>query len=143
MKIQQVEELVGISKKNIRFYEEQGLLSPGRAENGYREYGQGDVLRLQQIKLLRKLAVSIEDIRPNVRFVTKDDYAIIAMVEKGLGIAIMPELLLQGRRDNIAALELKPQANRTIALAVTEAGERSPATREFADFVVSRVKGIK
>ena len=63
MKIQQVEELVGISKKNIRFYEEQGLLSPGRAENGYREYGRADVLRLQQIKLLRKLAVPIEDIR--------------------------------------------------------------------------------
>ena len=63
MKIQQVEELVSISKKNIRFYEEQGLLSPGRAENGYREYGREDVLRLQQIKLLRKLAVPIEDIR--------------------------------------------------------------------------------
>ena len=63
MKIQQVEELVGISKKNIRFYEEQGLLRPGRAENGYREYGQADVLRLKEIKLLRKLAVPIEDIR--------------------------------------------------------------------------------
>ena len=63
MKIQQVEELVGITKKNIRFYEEQGLLSPGRAENGYREYGRADVLRLKQIKLLRKLAVPIEDIR--------------------------------------------------------------------------------
>ena len=67
MKIQQVEELVGISKKNIRFYEEQGLLSPGRAENGYREYGQGDVLRLKQIKLLRKLAVPIEDIRDLIK----------------------------------------------------------------------------
>ena len=63
MKIQQVEELVGISKKNIRFYEEQGLLRPGRAENGYREYRQADVLRLKEIKLLRKLAVPIEDIR--------------------------------------------------------------------------------
>ena len=63
MKIQQVEELVGISKKNIRFYEEEGLLSPGRAENGYREYGREDVLLLKQIKLLRKLAVPIEEIR--------------------------------------------------------------------------------
>ena len=37
MKINQVEQLVGITKKNIRFYEEQGLLSPGRnRENGYR-----------------------------------------------------------------------------------------------------------
>ena len=86
-------------------------------------------------------ALDAEDIRPNVRFVTKDDYAIIAMVEQGLGIAIMPELLLQGRRDNIAALELKPQASRTIALAVTESGRQSPATRLFADYVVDQVKG--
>ena len=85
-------------------------------------------------------ALDAEDIRPNVRFVTKDDYAIIAMVEQGLGIAIMPELLLQGRRDNIAALELKPQASRTIALAVTESGRQSPATRLFADYVVDQVK---
>ena len=85
-------------------------------------------------------ALDAEDIRPNVRFVTKDDYAIIAMVEQGLGIAIMPELLLQGRRDNIAALELKPQASRTIALAVTESGRQSPATRLFADYVVNQVK---
>lgn len=38
MKIKHVEELVGITRKNIRFYEEQGLLNPERAENGYREY---------------------------------------------------------------------------------------------------------
>ena len=67
MKIQQVEELVGITRKNIRFYEEQGLLSPGRAENGYRTYGQEDVRRLREIKLLRKLAVPIEDIRAVLR----------------------------------------------------------------------------
>ena len=63
MRIQQVEELVGISKKNIRFYEAEGLLSPDRAENGYREYGMGDVDRLKRIKLLRKLGVPLEDIR--------------------------------------------------------------------------------
>ena len=38
MKINEVEALAGITKKNIRFYEEQGLLSPRRnADNGYRE----------------------------------------------------------------------------------------------------------
>ena len=63
MKIKFVEELVGITRKNIRFYEEQGLLNPQRAENGYREYEEADVHRLMQIKLLRKLGVSIEDIR--------------------------------------------------------------------------------
>lgn len=63
MKIKQVEELVGITKKNIRFYEEQGLLEVKRAENGYREYGLDDVKRLQEIRLLRKLSVPIEDMR--------------------------------------------------------------------------------
>jgi len=64
MKIYQVEELVGITKKNIRFYEEEGLLNPERnPENGYREYTMKDVRRLERIKLLRKLSVPIEDIR--------------------------------------------------------------------------------
>lgn len=64
MKIYQVEELVGINKKNIRFYEDEGLLNPDRnPENGYREYSLKDVRQLQKIKLLRKLDVPIEEIR--------------------------------------------------------------------------------
>ncbi|MBO4859518.1 MAG: MerR family transcriptional regulator [Treponema sp.] len=64
MKIYQVEELVGITKKNIRFYEEQGLLNPKRnPENDYREYSLADVKVLEKIKLLRKLSVPIEEIR--------------------------------------------------------------------------------
>ena len=64
MKINEVEALVGITKKNIRFYEEQGLLSPRRnSENGYRDYGQEEVDTLRQIKLLRKLGVPLEEIR--------------------------------------------------------------------------------
>lgn len=64
MKINQVELLVGITKKNIRFYEEQGLLSPGRnRENGYRDYNEEDVRKLEQIKLFRKLGLPLEEIR--------------------------------------------------------------------------------
>lgn len=64
MKINEVEALVGITKKNIRFYEEKGLLSPGRnGENGYRDYGEAEVAILQRIKLMRKLGVPIEEIR--------------------------------------------------------------------------------
>ena len=64
MKINQVEELVGITKKNIRFYEEQGLICPKRnSENGYRDYSLDDVKVLNQIKLLRRLEVPIEEIR--------------------------------------------------------------------------------
>lgn len=64
MKIYQVEELVGITKKNIRFYEDQGLLCPERnPQNDYREYSLKDVKTLEKIKLLRKLSVPIEEIR--------------------------------------------------------------------------------
>jgi len=63
MRINKVEELVGITKKNIRFYEEQGLLSPARnLENGYRDYSEEDVETLHKIKLLRQLSVPIEEI---------------------------------------------------------------------------------
>ena len=64
MRIREVEERVGITKKNIRFYEEQGLLKPDReAGNGYREYSQYDVDTLMRIKLLRSLNVPISEIR--------------------------------------------------------------------------------
>lgn len=64
MQINEVERLVGITKKNIRFYEKEGLLSPGRqAGNGYRNYSQEDVQRLAQVKLLRKLDVPLDEIR--------------------------------------------------------------------------------
>ena len=63
MKIKQVEELVGITRKNIRFYEEQGLLNVGRSENGYREYGMEDVERLKKIRFFRRLSVPLEEIR--------------------------------------------------------------------------------
>lgn len=64
MKINEVEAQVGITKKNIRFYEAQGLLAPRRnSENGYRDYGPEEVEALRQIKLLRKLGVPLEEIR--------------------------------------------------------------------------------
>ena len=64
LKINEVEALVGVTKKNIRFYEAQGLLTPRRnSENGYRDYGEAEVEALRQIKLMRKLGVSLEEIR--------------------------------------------------------------------------------
>ena len=64
MKINEVEALVGITKKNIRFYESEGLLTPRRnSENGSRDYGQAEVEELRRIKLLRKLGLPIEEIR--------------------------------------------------------------------------------
>lgn len=64
MKIKEVEQRTGISSANIRFYEKEGLLNPKRSkENNYRDYLEQDVERLEQIKILRLLGISIEDIK--------------------------------------------------------------------------------
>ena len=88
-------------------------------------------------------ALSAAGIKPNIKFSTKDDYAIIAMVEQGLGISIMPELLLRGRHDNVAVKELVPPSKRTIGLAIGETSSQSPATRKFADYIIRWVKEKK
>ena len=85
-------------------------------------------------------ALDAAGVKPNVRFYTKDDYAIIAMVEQGLGISIMPELLLKGRHDNIQVLPLVPEAKRTIGIAIAAGNKAGPATRRFTDYVVRYVR---
>lgn len=57
--------LSGVSVRALRFYEEEGLLTPAReAANGYRRYTSKDVDRLQEIMLLRHLGVAVRDIGP-------------------------------------------------------------------------------
>ena len=85
-------------------------------------------------------ALDAAGVKPNVRFTTKDDYAILAMVSQGLGVSIVPELLLQGHRDGIAVREMTPPSSRTIALAVPAGGRAGPATRRFARFAEEWVK---
>ena len=63
MTIKEIELQVGITKANIRFYEKEGLLNPGRGSNNYREYGEEDVLRLKKIRVLRMMGISVAQIR--------------------------------------------------------------------------------
>ncbi|MCC8063807.1 MAG: MerR family transcriptional regulator [Clostridiales bacterium] len=63
MTVKEVEALAGMPRANIRFYEAEGLLTPARNANGYRDYSQEDVAVLQRIRLLRLLGLPIEDIK--------------------------------------------------------------------------------
>lgn len=81
-------------------------------------------------------ALDAAGVRPNVRFYTKDDYAVIAMVEQGLGISIVPELLVRGRGQRVELRPLEPRATRTIALALPK-GTASPAAEAFAEVAVA------
>ena len=63
MNINQAEKLTGVSKRNIRFYENEGLLQPHRDDiSGYRKYGEDDIWRIKVIKMLRMLDMPLEEI---------------------------------------------------------------------------------
>lgn len=63
MKINELENALGISKANIRYYESKGLINPKRKENGYRDYSEADYYLLRKIIVYRKLGIAISDIK--------------------------------------------------------------------------------
>ena len=66
MKIKEVSERTGLTKKTIRYYEAEGLLSPEKQwQNGreYRNYSEADIQRLTKIAALRRARFSVEEIR--------------------------------------------------------------------------------
>jgi len=63
MTIKQIEEQSGLTRANIRFYEEEGLIHPRRQENGYRDYTDAELEMLLRIKLLRSLGLTLEEIK--------------------------------------------------------------------------------
>lgn len=63
MTIKDIETLSGMTRANIRFYESEGLLSPERRANGYRDYSNYELEILKRIKLLRTLHISLEKIK--------------------------------------------------------------------------------
>ena len=67
-------------------------------------------------------------VSPRIRSITIDDYAIMSMVEKGIGISILPELILRRTSYRIVAKELSVPARRTIGFAVRDERSRLPKT---------------
>ena len=63
MNIAEAERRTGLTRANIRFYEKEGLLTPTRGENGYRDYTEDNVQTLRKIMLVRRLRLSVPDIR--------------------------------------------------------------------------------
>lgn len=79
-------------------------------------------------------------IKPNIKFSAGDDYAIIAMVENGLGISILPELVITRQKHNVAVLELEERSFRSLGIAVHDLKYASPATKRFLKYVQTWLK---
>ena len=63
MKTGDLAKIANISLRTLRYYDKIGLLKPSQiAPNGYRQYNEEDLIRLQKILLLKKLGFSLEEI---------------------------------------------------------------------------------
>lgn len=65
----------GLPPKTIRYYEDIGLLTAGRAANGYRDYSNEDVHRLRFVQRSRSLGFSVEECRQLLSLYTDRDRA--------------------------------------------------------------------
>lgn len=74
-------------------------------------------------------------IKPKVRFAVSDDYAAAAMVKQGLGITILPELILEAISGSFNTLELERECIRKIGIAARRNAPVSPACKAFIEFV--------
>ncbi len=86
--------------------------------------------RTEVTDLLEKYGV-----KPQIRFTTWEDYAIMAMVEKGLGIGILPGMILQRIPYDIEVRSLEIPYYREIGIAVKDRNRLSPAVVKFLEKV--------
>jgi DNA-binding transcriptional MerR regulator len=63
MRIGQLAERTGVPTRLLRYYEEQGLLTPDRSANGYRDFAEGTVDRVVQIRGLLDAGVPTKIIK--------------------------------------------------------------------------------
>ena len=79
-----------------------------------------------------------EGLSPNVRFTAWDDYAILSIVESGLGVSLLPRLILKRIPYHIAARETVPSFHRDIVLALRDRKAAPPAVRRFLEYLPYR-----
>lgn len=78
------------------------------------------------------------NLTPTVHFTTWDDYAIMAMVEGGLGISVLPELILNRIPYKIITRELEIPAYRNIGLAMRNRKSAALAVQRFLEYLQYR-----
>ena len=77
-------------------------------------------------------------VQPDIRFTTWEDFAIMAMVERNMGVSILPDLILQRIPYRIEIRSLRKPYYRPIGLAIKSAKRLTPAARKFIEYLPFR-----
>ena len=68
MRIGEAAERLGVTPRTIKYYEELGLLSPGRSTGRYRDYDEDDLERVDRIRHMQQLGYSLAAIREVIKY---------------------------------------------------------------------------
>lgn len=111
MTIKQLEQELEIPRATIRFYEKEKLIAPKRSDNSYREYSEEDVAVLKKVIILRKIGLSVADIK----MVLDGDCTLQSLLDKNISNlqnqmkelegAINVSKLMKDRNEDISSLD--------------------------------------
>lgn len=82
--------------------------------------------------------LSLYHVHPDIRFTTWEDSAIMAMVEKGMDISILPDLILQRVPYKIEIRPLEEPYYRSIGLAMQNRKNLTPSVQKFIEYLPFR-----
>ena len=83
MTINEIAKELNMTKRAIKYYEEQGLLKVSKDSNGYRNYSKQDLETLRAVSIYRKLGISISDIKKLLEKENKDIYMVALRDDDG------------------------------------------------------------
>lgn len=78
-------------------------------------------------------------LNPNIQFSTLENFATMAMVEQGLGMSIMNELITRKWQCDVVMLPLSPPQHITLGIALSSLDTASPAVKQFVQYAVERL----
>lgn len=88
----------------------------------------------EPLEAFRKLGIE-----PDVKYILHDDYAIMAMVEAGLGVSIMAKLILDRRSYRLALRPTDPPVTRHLAIGYKDVSALPMAAKRFLDLLISHL----
>ena len=74
---------------------------------------------------------------PNIQYTIHDDYAIMMMVEEGLGVSILAELILRRTNYDIVCIPLNPPITRTLAVGYKDWDSLPIASKHFIEYLMN------
>lgn len=125
------DELVAVLPKNHRLTKKEKLIPADLQDEAFMLLEHGGKTEVSEFLEQNK-------VMPDIRFTTWDDYAIMSMVESGLGIGILPRLILKRIPYDVEIRSFKKPYYREIALAMRSRITTSTAVKRFVQYLEYR-----